>query len=371
MRHALFVVLAVVGMLPAGLLPVVVTAAQHGLGFTIAKAASLGAVAIVSAAVGALTIALLGVPARWKRLVALALVAIVVIDLASMAVTDFTTLLAIRGLHGFVGGMLTGVGYAGIGRAISPDRLFGLLLAAQFLISGIGIALLPGLVIANGVWSLFAGLASVAALALALVPLMPDIQLAPAAGRRPGYRMPRGKVPRGLFALLLLEAGHTAAGAFMLELGREHDIGMSAVQLIVGVGAMAGVIGASGAAMFGIRWGRARPVLLASAAGLAAGALVLVPTPITFAVGALVGSIAWAWSIPIVLGGCAALDPDRSATIWSSFVAKLGLAAGPLLGALVVSDKNFAPAIILSCLLGLTGALIFLRLERTTQATAS
>lgn len=370
MRHIIFVLLAVVGMLPASLLPVMVTTARHGLGFTIAQSASFGATAIVCAAIGALTIAMLGVPKRWEVMAALALVAIGLLDLASMTVTDVTALLAIRAVHGFAGGMLTGIGYAGIGQAAAPDRFFGVLLAVQFLVGGAGIALLPGLIIAHGAWSLFAVLATMEALVLALVPIVPDTQMAPAGERPPGHQLPRRGVLWGLIALLFIQAGHTAAGAFMLELGNGQGIAMPTVQSIVGLSAMAGVIGAVGAALLGIRWGRRGPVLLAGAAGVTAGALLLVPSPVTFAAGAFTGSIAWAWSIPFVLGGCAAFDPDKRVAVWLSFVAKLGLAIGPLLGALVVVGKDFAPAIILSCALGLAGTLIFVAVDRIMPAPA-
>ena len=365
MRYGSVVVLAVIGMLPSSLLPVMVTAAHGRLGFTIAQSASLGSAAILWTAIGALAIALIGVPARWKVGVAAALVTLCLLDLASMTVTVFAPLLAMRALHGFVGGLVTGVGYAAIGRAQAPDRLFGVLLALQFLLAGTAIAILPGLIATNGVWVLFAALAGAAGLTLCLVPVMPDVAVA--ATRPPTVfieRRPRAPLLWGLAALLLIEAGHTAGSAFMLDIARSHGMRLTTAQVIVGAGGMAGLIGATGAAILGARRGRTVPLVCAGVAGTGAAVLLLQASPIAFAAGASVGSIAWAWSIPLVLGGCVAIDPEGGGAIWLSFVAKLGLALGPMLGALVVSEDQFGPAILLSIGLGLAGLLLFLRLDR-------
>ena len=53
--------------------------------------------------------------------------------------------MAMRFLHGSVGGMLVGVAYAVFARTRTPDRVFGMLLVIQYGLGGLGIMLLPRL----------------------------------------------------------------------------------------------------------------------------------------------------------------------------------------------------------------------------------
>jgi predicted MFS family arabinose efflux permease len=359
MRNALFAAFAAAGMLPASLLPVFVSVARNGLGFSTEQAAALGGAGIFGAALGALLIALHGVRSDWRRTALVVLAVMLALDLASMGASTFLPLLTIRMLHGMAGGMLTGMAYAAIGRSPDPDRLFGVLLVLQFLLGGVGIALLPSAILSYGTWLLFAVLAGVALLMLLLLPFAPAAAstspTAEAAGR---WSMPRGRLLRALAALFLCEAGHTAASAFMLELGRDTGLDMPTAQLIVGTAAMSGLAGGIAATVIGTRFGRTVPILYATAAGIVASALVVSGWPSGFGIGAYLGSLAWAWSIPYVLGLCATIDPERRGALWSSFVAKLGLAAGPSLGAWAMVGEAYWPAILLSCLMSVGGAIL-------------
>jgi len=374
MRRMLPVLLAVQGMLPASLLPVIVSAARGSLGFTAGQAAALGATVIFSAALGALAIALAGVPARWKPRAVPCLTVLCALDLASIALTGFAPLLAIRGVHGLIGGVLTGIGYAAIGRATVPDRSFGALLTMQFVIGGAGLATLPGAIAAEGAWLLFAVLAAAALAVLALVPVMPAFAIAD--GSEPGERrrrlrvapLPRGRIRWGMAALFAIQAGHTAGAAFILDFGGSRGFAPGLVQAVTGGAAMAGALGAAAAATAGLRFGRRGPVVWAGVAGAASAAMLFSTAPVVYAAAAVIGSIAWAWSIPFVLGGCAASATAPGDAVWLSFVAKLGLAVGPALAGLVVADLRFDRTIILSCLLGIAGTLLFLRLERRAPA---
>ena len=53
-----------------------------------------------------------------------------------------TPLIALRLLHGISGGLLVGLTYGLIARIAAPERTFGILLAVQFGLGGLGVALL-------------------------------------------------------------------------------------------------------------------------------------------------------------------------------------------------------------------------------------
>lgn len=358
-RGLLLATVTASGMLPATLLAVVVTVAKRGLGFTTAQAAALGSADLYGAALGTLVTALIGVPARWRGMTALAFLILALIDLASLSVQTVAPLLTLRFVRGLAGGLIMGAGYAAIGRSATPDRLFGLLLTVQFLIGGLGIALLPGLVLTQGPWLLFVLLGGEALLMIALLPLLSGLDELRGGPRR-RYVLPRGRLLLALIALFLFEASHTSGSAFVLELTRTMGFGLGVVQLIGGLAALGGLAGALTAASTGTRWGRLKPIVIATAVGIASSPFVFFGSTFLFGLGALISSAAWAWSIPLVLGLCAEAD----GAAWSSFVAKIGLASGPLIGAMVIVGDRFWPIVPLSCILAIAAVVLFVRVSQ-------
>ena len=54
-----------------------------------------------------------------------------------------------------------------------------------------------------------------------------------------------------------------------------------------------------------------------------------------------VTGITWAFTVPYLLGLCATFDDRGQVVVFAGFVSKMGLASGPLVGALVVGQGNF------------------------------
>ena len=78
--------------------------------------------------------------------------------------------------HGFVGGMLVGIGFAVIARTSQADRPFGYLLLVQIGLGGLGLMVLPPLVPALGTGVLFAALIALHLVTLLMVPFLPTIR---------------------------------------------------------------------------------------------------------------------------------------------------------------------------------------------------
>ena len=87
---------------------------------------------------------------------------------------EFEPLLAMRFAHGFVGGMLVGIGFSIIARTTQADRTFGYLLLVQFGLGGLGLMLLPPLVPQFGTGVLFVALILFSLATLSMVPFLTD-----------------------------------------------------------------------------------------------------------------------------------------------------------------------------------------------------
>ena len=100
--------------------------------------------------------------------------------------------------------------------------------------------------------------------------------------------------------------------------------------------------------------------------GLVAALLLVTGGELAFIVGTGIGAIVWGTSIPYVLALCT-MGSARGAA-WASFVAKLGLAAGPVLGGMIVAPGHYASAVVLGGLLSIGALLLLVAGERPRAA---
>ncbi len=150
--------LATAGFFYVNIMAALVAGLVKGLGFSEGDAGRVGSMNIYGAALGALIAVAIVARVRWRPFAACALVALIAIDAASIFVTEPAPLMAMRFLHGTVGGMLVGVAYSVFARTRTPDRVFGMLLVVQYGLGGLGIMVLPRLVPLYGHGVLFGAL---------------------------------------------------------------------------------------------------------------------------------------------------------------------------------------------------------------------
>ena len=126
------------GLFYINIMPTIVSGLKEALGFTNQQAGNVASANMYGAAVGALLIVFLVKKLNWQLVSTLILSGLIAIDLLSMKITDPVTLMAVRFGHGFIGGMLVGLGFSLIARTHQPDRTFGVLLFVQFGLGGLG-----------------------------------------------------------------------------------------------------------------------------------------------------------------------------------------------------------------------------------------
>jgi len=162
--------LATAGIFYVNIMPAIVDGLIEGLAFTNREAGLVGSANTYGAAVGAFVVVFVVKRLDWRRAAYALLVALISIDLASMFMTDASTMIVVRALHGCAGGALVGIGFAVMSRTTEVSRTFGYLLTIQFGLGGLGIMFLPGLVPAFGTKALFMSLATFSMVTLCMVP---------------------------------------------------------------------------------------------------------------------------------------------------------------------------------------------------------
>lgn len=156
--RVLLAFLASAGLFYVNIMPALVDGLIHGAGFSNRQAGMIGSSNVYGAALGAFTAVFLVKRVNWRVSAYGLLAGLICMDLLSMTLTGFGQLLVARLVHGFIGGMLVGIGFSIIARTREADRTFGYLLLVQVGVGGIGLMLLPPLVPVLGTWVLFLSL---------------------------------------------------------------------------------------------------------------------------------------------------------------------------------------------------------------------
>jgi len=340
--------LATAGIFYVNIMPAIVDGLIEGLAFTNREAGLVGSANTYGAAVGAFVVVFVVKRLDWRRAAYALLVALISIDLASMFMTDASTMIVVRALHGCAGGALVGIGFAVMSRTTEVSRTFGYLLTIQFGLGGLGIMFLPGLVPAFGTKALFMSLATFSMVTLCMVPFLAaypprqvDTTIKPVAVRY-------GPAALALLATFLFQAANMGIYAYAIGLGKFSGLEPAFVSNSLGVSAWVAIAGSVFVIVLSTRYGRVAPVLLA----------VLVTALATWALhfshvnpdswfssvywlANLVIAITWAFTISYLLGMNAEFDTTGQMAALGGFASKMGLASGPAIAAFLVGQSNY------------------------------
>jgi predicted MFS family arabinose efflux permease len=351
--RVLLAFLASAGLFYVNIMPALVDGLIQGAGFSNRQAGLVGSSNVYGAALGALVAVFFVKRVEWRRAAYLLLAGLIAMDLLSMLVQRFEPLLAMRFAHGFIGGMLVGIGFSIIARTTQPDRTFGYLLLVQFGLGGLGLLTLPPLVPQFGIWVLFGALILFSLVTLAMVPFLHDYPVPtvarPLAGSGQGVQ--RLPLILSLIAIFLFQAGNMAVFAYVIGLGEAAGLTMDFISPALAAATWIGIAGSGLVIVLSTRFGRTVPLVAAIALTCAATlALHFSQSGLVYAVANGLVGMTWAFGIPYLLGLCAEFDRAGQMAALGGFASKMGLASGPLAAALVVGAGNYSLVINLGAL---------------------
>ncbi|MFA7263446.1 MAG: hypothetical protein WC068_10535, partial [Caulobacter sp.] len=258
--------LATAGLFYVNIMAALVDGLISGAGLTARQAGLVASANVYGAAVGALTAVFIIRKLPWRPTAVTVLLGLITIDLASTLLRDPQVLIAVRFLHGLVGGLLVGVAFAVIARTKSPDRTFGMLLVVQFGLGGLGLMFLPRLVPVFGPGVLFIALATFSLATLAMTPFLGAYEAAPKVAAT-GPKAPTRWIPLVLVfvAIFLFQAANMGLAAYIIGLGKGAGLELGFITDTLGAANWIGALGSVLVVVMGARFGRFWPV----AAGLA------------------------------------------------------------------------------------------------------
>jgi MFS family permease len=133
---------------------------------------------------------------------------------------------------------------------------------------------------------------------------------------------------------------------YVIELGKDQGFSIGYLSNLLTVANVVAISGALLVYFLGTRFGRAMPILLGT---LIAGGFTFLfhwsqIESLFFIANAITG-VTWAFTVPYLLGLCATFDEHGRVVVFAGFISKMGLASGPLIGAMVVGDGNFTTII--------------------------
>ncbi|MBY5992229.1 MFS transporter [Ferrimonas balearica] len=341
--RVLLAFLATAGLFYVNIMPALVDGLVTGLDFSKRDAGLVGSLNVYGAALGAFAIVLVVKRLAWRRAAYAMLLTLLALDALSILVTTPMALMALRFVHGVVGGALVGVGFAVIARASDPDKTFGMLLLVQFGLGGLGVMYLPRLVPEYGTAVLFLSLIAFTLVTLAMVPFLDDYPVArPHAEQDSAAGIEKRPLALTLAALFLFQGANMGLYAYILPLAEAAGLGTEFTSRTLGQAAWVGILGSGLVVLFSVRFGRTWPLLLAiGLTAVGTWGLHLSEREWVFWLANVGIGVTWAFVIPYLLGMAAAFDRHGQMAALGGFASKMGLASGPMVAALLVGEGNY------------------------------
>lgn len=335
------VAFSIIGNTPLAAQPMVIGALVDLLGLSQQQAGLVASAELAGLSVGIL--AMLPLMRRERRM-QFGLFSVLTLLLATGLTAlqpGFGPLLAVRFCAG-IGAAAAFSIYLNIASAHGrPERVFATVGACTIVYTGLINMIAPDLLGRFGFSGLLGAIAAVVALgALTL----PGVRAPVEAVSGPTGFQQEGAGLQAVMALLvmmlLLYAGHGAVWAYQERMGVAGGLQAREVGMILGFGTLlGGLSGSVVARMADIALGRVWPQYISLSLSIVAVAvLVMVPGMAGFAVAAGLIAFSWFYGLPYQMGMLAMRDVEGRAASAGLLASTLGMALGPLAGAMLVNQ---------------------------------
>jgi predicted MFS family arabinose efflux permease len=358
-RFSVYAVLGCLTLLNLLVLPAMVgVLADHTL-LTEAQSGWAASVNFLAASMVALFMALRMHRLHLRHVAIAGLLLAAASDVASAYAADsLDSFLACR----FMAGMGTGAAYtvvvAAFARLPEVDRGYGVFITLQFIVSGLGLYILPVYSANIGFSGMFFAFA---ALEIAAVVLCLSLPGKPALSESHDAHIPRrtelqvllaASTLLGVLGFAVFEAANVAQFTYVERLGAALDLNDHQIGLVLGIGSLAGIPGAFAIVLMGRRFGRIKPLSLGIVLAIT-GLLLLIKTDAfaLYLAGSCLLGFSWAFCLPYIQGLLAGLDSGGSAVAAGAATSTVGGAIGPGLAALFVGDGLYDRVFVMTIVL--------------------
>ncbi|WJG10105.1 MFS transporter [Aliiglaciecola sp. LCG003] len=335
--------LTTAGIFYINIMPALVSGLKQGLNFTNQQAGFVSSANLYGAAAGALLAVFLVKHINWKKWAYVLLIAILALDFASIFISSSNLMISVRCVHGLVGGLLVGIGFAVISRTQDADKTFGYLLLIQWGLGGLGIMYLPAMVPEFGTSALFVALMSFTFVSLLMLPFLPEYPVAavdPLALVKTSVR--RKPLILNLTAIFLFQAANMGLFAYVIGLGRAQGLTMEFMSPALASASWVALFGSLLVILIGTKYGRAIPLIVAILlTALCSWALIYSEIASVYLLANVIIGITWAFVLPYMFGICSELDKAGQLAALGGFASKMGLASGPMVAAFMLTEDDY------------------------------
>ncbi|MBV7255279.1 hypothetical protein KCG44_00625 [Pacificimonas sp. WHA3] len=355
-------------------LPVLVAAMGRKVGGDATMIGYLASADMLGSAIASLTAGLWIRKIGWRFITRIAIAMVVAGNLASVSVDGAALLLGLRCFIGLFNGVILSVVFVHLCRTKLPDRAFGLYVFVQLLLQAALLPLFAGLLETYGIASLYLVLAAISCFSLIFTIWIPQqfTGAASASGQDNGASGVGGWAYISVIALAVYFLAPAAIWGFFEPIGGRFGLDVGEIAGALGMSAFAGIAGAVAVLLIGEN-GR-RHWLLATGIGISmisVGWMFGGAGYFAFLLSACLFNFAWNFTFPYLMGVIAIYDEGGAIAAFSLAAQLFGLAAGPLIGSLILSAGLGFGGILTVVMLILAASLVlFLTADRVARRGA-
>ncbi|HNP62356.1 MAG TPA: MFS transporter [Woeseiaceae bacterium] len=367
-----FSIIGTVTLLPLLVLPAMVGVLVDNAAMTDSSAGFSASAHFLAGATAGLSLAVRIHHLNLRRLSRLALIGAIAADIASaFTVGDSIFFFASRIAAGLALGSAYVASVAAFARYDDYERGYGLFVTLQFVVSGLGLYIVPVFADELGGKGLFLAFAAADTLALFLVSYLP-MSSGSAAKQETGESefavLLKYSALLAILGFAVFEAANNAQFAFIERFGvsltiSDHKIGMALL-----IASLIGIPGAFIVVLVGGRFGTLLPLIFGIAIALT-GLVVLINADryIAYLIGGCCMGFSWAFCLPFIQSLLATIDRQGSAIAAGSAFATVGSAAGPGLASIVVVGGRYVDVFLLSVGLFTISVVLFVMADKTRK----
>ncbi|MFT4655249.1 MAG: putative MFS family arabinose efflux permease [Patiriisocius sp.] len=335
--------LTTAGIFYINIMPAVVSGLKEGLDFTNQQAGFVSSANLYGAAIGALAAVFLIKRINWRIWSYTLLIALLVIDAICIFIDDPTSMVVVRFIHGLTGGLLVGIGFGIISRTTEADKTFGYLLFIQWGLGGLGLMYLPELVPSYGTAALFLSLMAFTLVSLLMMPFIPHYKVE----KNQSIQQSQAKLNKtllilNLFAIFLFQAANMGLFAYIIGLGKAQGLSIEFMSPALASASWFALVGPFLVIIIGTKYGRTIPLVMSILiTALCSWLLHYSESAQVYLIANIIIGVTWAFALPYMFGICSELDKAGQLAAMGGFASKVGLATGPMVGALILTGEQY------------------------------
>ena len=367
--------IAVMSIYPVLTLPVMIGILMDHAGMSSFSAGWLTAVGTLSTASAGFIMSIKMDNKNLQKLSRFTLIIAIFTDLLSAFTAGATIIFfLVRVIWGLAMGVAHASSVSSIAHYDNFKQGFGIYVGLQFIVSGIGLYIIPVYADIIGVTGFFIGFAVLDFVALIFTKYLGSDYNEPVKTNKNNTSLGVMISVPAIMAIIgftVFEAANTAQFSYIERFGvisnlTEHQIGIALL-----VGSLLGIPGAFSIFILGDKFGLVRPLIFGFLLSISALTMLLLSTNyiIYFITSCMLG-FSWSFCMPFIESLLAKIDRKGRVVAAGSSISFFGSAFGPGMAAIVVSGDIYTNSFILSiCLFSIT-LLIFLILGKQIKETS-